>query len=140
LFGGTIDVESAPGEGSVFRVAFPVKPADMYSEAPVSLPVYGETGVSPYNNNEGGSKPTILVVEDNPDQILRRGRTAGAHQKPAEKPESPAAAGKPHVRFHRASGLESGLRRCPFFSQSFGKLPSEVMGRLNQCCRAYCRL
>lgn len=77
LFGGTIDVESAPGGGAVFRVAFPVKPADMYSETPVShplysetpvsLPVYGETGVSPYNNNEGGSKPAILVVEDNPD-------------------------------------------------------------------------
>ncbi|MFN0034117.1 MAG: ATP-binding protein [Saprospiraceae bacterium] len=78
LFGGKIEVESTLGKGSIFRVAFPVTQAQMhgdtpvspkpqgeaYSETPVSAATLavGETGVSPH-----AAKPTILVVEDNPD-------------------------------------------------------------------------
>jgi len=79
LFGGKIEVDSTLGEGSVFRVAFPValaSGAGAYSETPVS-PITvadsdvwpqsfatSETSASPYT---AVGKPTILVVEDNPD-------------------------------------------------------------------------
>ena len=96
LFGGAIEVETTLGQGSVFRVAFPValygetpvspralygetpvSPRAMYGETPVSPRImYGETPVSPRINAAGESrvlphthisKPTILVVEDNLD-------------------------------------------------------------------------
>ncbi|MFM9947833.1 MAG: ATP-binding protein [Saprospiraceae bacterium] len=74
LFGGDVEVESRLGEGTVFRVAFPVKMVD--AAPPVEVEHYTEKVFVP---NPGvvknGSplllsdetKPTILVVEDNPE-------------------------------------------------------------------------
>ena len=76
LFGGNIEVESTLGQGSVFRVEFPVTPVDTNGEmnvAPIvqhGHPAHDEAEVSPLagaSETPRSAKPTILVVEDNPD-------------------------------------------------------------------------
>ncbi|MCO6489865.1 MAG: response regulator [Phaeodactylibacter sp.] len=87
LFGGKIEVESQPGEGAVFRVAFPVALPDAPSagagNAPDTLPDGGPqppadalaahplclTGAEKATAaaKAGQPRPTILVVEDNPE-------------------------------------------------------------------------
>ncbi len=97
LFGGDISVESTLGKGSIFSVAFPVKldKNAMHLSSPDqnlvetnTLEYIHETDLAPatdsahqpaqnspsnqpenlaQQNPSGASKPTILVVEDNPD-------------------------------------------------------------------------
>ncbi len=82
LFGGKIEVASSPGKGSTFRVAFPVKvvesppSAGLVPMARDGSPQSDELGMAavaavakeyvPNPVTSGDAKPTILVVEDNP--------------------------------------------------------------------------
>jgi len=52
--GGTIHIESAPGQGAVFRVALPIEPIQAKAEIPASVAL---PGVQP---------KTILIVDDEP--------------------------------------------------------------------------
>lgn len=77
LFGGSIEVESTLGQGSVFRVEFPVTLAK--TNAPITIeplaaqrgaPAHDEVSISPLtgaSETPRSTRPTILVVEDNHD-------------------------------------------------------------------------
>jgi signal transduction histidine kinase/DNA-binding response OmpR family regulator len=74
LFGGSIEVESELGKGSVFKVAFPMKVEESLSppaadhhfkEAAAFAALPSE--IMPAIRDSSGPKPSILVVEDNPD-------------------------------------------------------------------------
>lgn len=72
LMGGTIGVSSTLGEGTVFRVEFPV--AVLPAHANVTKPTVMQDSPEPAptrplqpTGNVPTDKPTILVVEDNPD-------------------------------------------------------------------------
>ncbi|MBK9339126.1 MAG: hypothetical protein IPM98_22340 [Lewinellaceae bacterium] len=74
LFGGTIEVESILGKGSVLRVAFPVARSETEALAEPDhanhyvLPTAGAGHTTPVPSEiSTGAKPTILVVEDNLD-------------------------------------------------------------------------
>ncbi|TNE57811.1 MAG: response regulator [Bacteroidetes bacterium] len=77
LFGGGITVESTPGQGSTFRVAFPVEqvelPPDAHkqdADAEESLVPHltlAIPDVPPQASSGKTLKPVVLVVEDNPD-------------------------------------------------------------------------
>lgn len=74
LFGGKIEAESTPGNGSVFRVVFPVEmvdhlPALSFRPAPDDSAI--TSAAMPVERKAPGmvfdeAKPTLLVVEDNP--------------------------------------------------------------------------
>lgn len=74
LFGGTIEVKSALGQGSVFRMEFPVILADTNVKITIEpiarrgTPAHDEADISPLVGASEApriSKPTILLVEDN---------------------------------------------------------------------------
>ncbi|MBK9488534.1 MAG: response regulator [Haliscomenobacter sp.] len=85
LFGGHIEVKSVPGEGTVFKVEFPVILAG--AEASAALGLTEQLEIVPISASDsprsalqdtrepalasaetsGPAKPTILVVEDNPE-------------------------------------------------------------------------
>ncbi|MCB9273991.1 MAG: response regulator [Lewinellaceae bacterium] len=81
LFGGEIDVKSAPGEGAVFSVSFParsagdagerptvdsIQPATEEGEEHVLTPDLEQTTEDVLPGASGQGRPTILVVEDDP--------------------------------------------------------------------------
>lgn len=78
LFGGHIEVESVLGEGTLFRVAFPVILAEAEASAapglmeqledfPISAAEDTRKPALASTETSGQAKPTILVVEDNPE-------------------------------------------------------------------------
>ncbi len=72
LFGGKIEVESALGAGTLFRVLFPVKFMDNL-QAPDAAPEIQSLlqpvrpALAAPSEPFDATKPTVLVVEDNPD-------------------------------------------------------------------------
>ncbi len=69
LFGGNIEVKSALGEGSVFRVWWPVSLAEsaQFSVLSFQSSVFSEETPEAIQKKQDSSKATILVVEDNPE-------------------------------------------------------------------------
>lgn len=74
ILGGTIRAESTPGQGSVFRVVFPVTLLEAPGEIPFSPTTQTEmSGKAKTSPSPGAvehflpARPTILVVEDHPD-------------------------------------------------------------------------
>jgi signal transduction histidine kinase/DNA-binding response OmpR family regulator len=75
LFGGKIEVESALGTGSVFRMSFPVRLAENLqpttdnsdAEDLLEAPFANTGDKNTLPAASGAPKPTLLVVEDNPE-------------------------------------------------------------------------
>jgi hypothetical protein len=67
LFGGKIEVESALGAGTLFRVLFPVKLVDnLQAQEVQSLLRPVRPALAAPSEPFDATKPTVLVVEDNP--------------------------------------------------------------------------
>ena len=134
--GGTIDVESLPGLGSVFRARFP-----RMASAPEAVPDPG--GVPAVVPRSGGAE-TVLVVED--DAVVRRLavrllRAAGYSVLPAEGPEQALEIARSHrdpialvltdMSMPSASGHELFARLRPIHPESrvlyMSGLPGDVM-------------
>ncbi|WP_277465657.1 two-component regulator propeller domain-containing protein [Parabacteroides sp. PF5-6] len=122
IFNGRIWVEDNPGGGTSFRVLLPILPEDLTADTAEAYQMpemdYAEETYEEYEDTTGGTKPRLLIVEDNVDMRIY---IRSILEEKFDILEAP----------HGESGLQKALKFLPDFIISDVMMP--VMDGLEFC-------